>query len=116
MKTEKTRVSTGGAGDDTADGEQKKMLKGMRKHLKYLTSQPLFKNEMKTKYPTQMGKLPFSKIPAAGMASALTKVLEQKEKQKLKKNLPIKLKKQKKTLKHQQLNVKETEWTDIWKL
>lgn len=104
-------MSTGGAGDDEADRKQKKMLKGMKKHLKHLTSQPLFKNEMKTKYPTQMGKLPISKIPVVGMESALTKVLEQKEKQNLKKILPIKLKKQKKkkVKQQQELNVNETE-------
>ncbi|XP_013868964.1 ATP-dependent RNA helicase DDX24 isoform X2 [Austrofundulus limnaeus] len=105
-------ILLGGAEDDDADRRQTKMLKGMKKHLKHLTSQPLFKNEMKTKYPTQMGKPPVSKIPVVRMESALTKVLEQKEKQKLKKDLPIKLEKQKKKkkkVKQQQLNVNETE-------
>lgn len=88
--TEKPSVSTGGE-DDHADRQQQKMVKTMKKHLKRLTSRPLFTNAMKTKYPTKMGMLPVSKVSFAGMESALTSVSVQKEKQKLKKNFPKKL-------------------------
>ncbi|XP_068004933.1 ATP-dependent RNA helicase DDX24 [Melanerpes formicivorus] len=39
------------------ESQKQKMLKGMKKQLKHLLSQPLFKVLMKTKYPTQSGKL-----------------------------------------------------------
>ncbi|XP_037551354.1 ATP-dependent RNA helicase DDX24 [Nematolebias whitei] len=84
-------ILLGSSKDDHADREQKKMVKTMKKHLKHLTSRPLFTNAMKTKYPTKMGFLPVSKVSVAGMESALTSVSVQKEKQKLKKNLPKKL-------------------------
>eukprot|EP00064_Thunnus_orientalis_P001554 superscaffoldBa00000107_g1557 len=85
----------GRANDDEADREQQKMVKGMKKHLKHLISQPVFKNVIKTKYPTQMGKLSLPHMPLAGRESALTKVSIQKR-QKLKKGVPLQQKKQKK--------------------
>lgn len=85
----------GRANDDEADREQQKMVKGMKKHLKHLISQPVFKNVIKTKYPTQMGKLSLPHMPLAGKESALTKVSIQKR-QKLKKGVPLQQKKQKK--------------------
>ncbi|XP_067471024.1 ATP-dependent RNA helicase DDX24 [Thunnus thynnus] len=85
----------GRANDDEADREQQKMVKGMKKHLKHLISQPVFKNVIKTKYPTQMGKLSLPHMPLAGRESALTKVSIQKR-QKLKKGIPLQQKKQKK--------------------
>ncbi|KAM4898135.1 ATP-dependent RNA helicase DDX24 [Sylvia borin] len=39
------------------ESQKQKMLKGMKKELKHMLSQPLFKVLMKTKYPTQSGKL-----------------------------------------------------------
>ncbi|NWW34593.1 DDX24 helicase, partial [Panurus biarmicus] len=39
------------------EGQKQKMLKGMKKQLKHMLSQPLFKVLLKTKYPTQSGKL-----------------------------------------------------------
>lgn len=51
----------------------------MKKELKRLISLPIFKNVMKTKYPTQMGKLPLPQMPLAGMESALTRVSTQKK-------------------------------------
>uniref|UniRef100_A0A4W5RRT5 ATP-dependent RNA helicase n=1 Tax=Hucho hucho TaxID=62062 RepID=A0A4W5RRT5_9TELE len=47
-------VLLGGRKDEEDDRQQQKMVKGMKKHLKHLISQPVFKNVMKTKYPTQM--------------------------------------------------------------
>lgn len=69
----------GNAKDEDADREQQRMVKGMKKELKRLISLPIFKNVMKTKYPTQMGKLPLPQMPLAGMASALTRVSTQKK-------------------------------------
>ncbi|XP_071282659.1 ATP-dependent RNA helicase DDX24 [Agelaius tricolor] len=39
------------------ESQKQKMLKGMKNQLKHMLSQPLFKVLMKTKYPTQSGKL-----------------------------------------------------------
>ncbi|XP_062350634.1 ATP-dependent RNA helicase DDX24 [Cinclus cinclus] len=39
------------------ESQKQKMLKGMKQQLKHMLSQPLFKVLMKTKYPTQSGKL-----------------------------------------------------------
>lgn len=58
-------MSPGKGNDEELDREQKMMVKGMKKHLKHLISQPVFKSTMKTKYPTQMGKL---LLPLAAMA------------------------------------------------
>uniref|UniRef100_A0A665WPX6 ATP-dependent RNA helicase n=1 Tax=Echeneis naucrates TaxID=173247 RepID=A0A665WPX6_ECHNA len=74
----------GGGRDEEADREMQKTVKVMKKHLKYLLSQPVFKNVIKTKYPTQMGKLSLPHMPRSGMESALTTVSIQKKKQKLK--------------------------------
>uniref|UniRef100_A0A3Q2UBA2 ATP-dependent RNA helicase n=1 Tax=Fundulus heteroclitus TaxID=8078 RepID=A0A3Q2UBA2_FUNHE len=73
----------GSAREQDDDGQQQKMVKGMKKHLKHLISQPIFKNVMKTKYPTKMGKLELTNIPAAGMESALTRISGQKNTPKL---------------------------------
>ncbi|XP_074548007.1 ATP-dependent RNA helicase DDX24 isoform X2 [Halichoeres trimaculatus] len=82
--------------DEDTEREQQKMVKGMKKHLKFLISQPVFKNVIKTKYPTQMGKLSLPHLPLAGKESALTMVSLQGRKQKFKKGARVRLKKQKK--------------------
>ncbi|XP_027855890.1 ATP-dependent RNA helicase DDX24 [Xiphophorus couchianus] len=82
----------GGATDQETDMEQKKMVKQMKKNLKHLISQPIFKNLVKTKYPTKMGKLALANMPVAGMESALTRISGQK---KLKRYFPQQQKEQK---------------------
>lgn len=94
----------GRARDDEDDREQQAMVKGMKKHLKHLISQPVFKNVAKTKYPTQMGKLSLPHLPLAGMESALTRVSIEEKKQKLKKGVPPQQKKQKKAQQQWHLN------------
>ncbi|XP_067099780.1 ATP-dependent RNA helicase DDX24 [Osmerus mordax] len=75
----------GGRKDEEDERQQQKMVKGMKRHLKHLLSQPVFKNVMKTRYPTQMGKLSLPQLPLAGVETALTSVSIQRKKQKLKK-------------------------------
>uniref|UniRef100_A0A3P9KHT7 ATP-dependent RNA helicase n=1 Tax=Oryzias latipes TaxID=8090 RepID=A0A3P9KHT7_ORYLA len=74
----------GGAKDEDEEREQQKKVKGMKRHLKHLISQPIFKHAMKTRYPTQMGKLPLAHMPHATMESALTRVSNEKKNQKAK--------------------------------
>ncbi|KAM4540630.1 ATP-dependent RNA helicase DDX24 [Fundulus diaphanus] len=78
----------GSAREQDDDGQQQKMVKGMKKHLKHLISQPIFKNMMKTKYPTKMGKLDLTNIPVAGMESALARISGQKNAPKLTTGFP----------------------------
>ncbi|NXO22321.1 DDX24 helicase, partial [Cisticola juncidis] len=44
-------------GNEQEESQKQRMLKGMKRQLKHMLSQPLFKVFMKTKYPTQSGKL-----------------------------------------------------------
>ncbi|XP_068582473.1 ATP-dependent RNA helicase DDX24 [Cebidichthys violaceus] len=77
----------GGGKDEDDDREQQRAVKGMKKHLKHLISQPVFNSGIRTKYPTQMGKLSFPGMPAPGRGNALTRVSLQEKKQKLKKGV-----------------------------
>ncbi|KAG7238532.1 hypothetical protein INR49_030805 [Caranx melampygus] len=88
--------------DEDDDREQQKMLKAMKKHLKHLMSQPVFKNAIKTKYPTQMGKLSLPHMPRSSMESALTRVSTQEKKQKLQTGDPSKKKKRRQRKEKQQ--------------
>ncbi|XP_072424384.1 ATP-dependent RNA helicase DDX24 isoform X2 [Chiloscyllium punctatum] len=58
--------------------ERQKMLKAMKKQLKYLLLQPVFKNYLKTKYPTQFGRLTLPKLPLASQETALSTVKKHK--------------------------------------
>uniref|UniRef100_A0A7M4EQT5 ATP-dependent RNA helicase n=1 Tax=Crocodylus porosus TaxID=8502 RepID=A0A7M4EQT5_CROPO len=80
-------VLIGGRSSEQEESKQQKMLKGMKKHLKHLLSQPLFKILMKTKYPTQSGKLLLPWSPVSSSESALSTVSKQQAKRKKKKRL-----------------------------
>ncbi|XP_072545305.1 ATP-dependent RNA helicase DDX24 [Salminus brasiliensis] len=71
----------GGGRDDKDDRDQQKLVKGLKKHLKHLLTQPVFKPHMQTKYPTQMGKLQLPELPLAS-ETALISVTNQQRKQK----------------------------------
>lgn len=86
----------GKGNDEEQEREQQMMVKGMKKHLRHLISQPVFKNTMKTKYPTQMGKLCLPQAALAGMENALSMVSVQEKKKKLNKPVPSQQKKRKK--------------------
>ncbi|XP_077476744.1 ATP-dependent RNA helicase DDX24 [Stigmatopora argus] len=70
----------GNGRDDDDDREQEMMVKGMKKQLKHLISQNMFKSVTKTKYPTQMGSLCLSHFPVLGEQSALTRLTAQQNK------------------------------------
>lgn len=65
---------TGGRKDEDEDREQQRLMKGLKKQLKHLISQPVFRNQMKTKYPTQMGKLHLPQLPISTADTALASV------------------------------------------
>ncbi|KFQ03313.1 ATP-dependent RNA helicase DDX24, partial [Leptosomus discolor] len=64
------------------ESQKQKMLKGMKKQLKHMLSQPLFKVLMKTKYPTQSGKLLLPQTSVGISESALGTVSKQQAKNK----------------------------------
>ncbi|XP_061215850.1 ATP-dependent RNA helicase DDX24 [Neopsephotus bourkii] len=64
------------------ESQKQKMLKGMKKQLKHALSQPLFKVLMKTKYPTQSGKLLLPQTSVSISESALGTVSKQQAKKK----------------------------------
>ncbi|NXT50656.1 DDX24 helicase, partial [Pluvianellus socialis] len=64
------------------ESQKQKMLKVMKKQLKHMLSQPLFKVLMKTKYPTQSGKLLLPQTSVGISESALGTVSKQQAKKK----------------------------------
>uniref|UniRef100_UPI00398E5BDC ATP-dependent RNA helicase DDX24 n=1 Tax=Pristiophorus japonicus TaxID=55135 RepID=UPI00398E5BDC len=71
-------VLMGGGCNDSDEKQRQMMLKGMKKQLKYLFSQPVFKNYLKTKYPTQFGRLTLPALPLASQETALSTVKKHK--------------------------------------
>ncbi|NXX10473.1 DDX24 helicase, partial [Podargus strigoides] len=69
-------------GNEQEESQKQKMLKGMKKQLKHMLSQPLFKVLMKTKYPTQSGKLLLPQTSVGISESALGTVSKQRAKRK----------------------------------
>lgn len=82
LQMKKTRtpvlVFPGKGRDEDDEREQQAVVKGMKKQLKYLVSQPVFKHAARSRYPTQMGKLSLPHVPLAAMESALSRVTMQK--------------------------------------
>ncbi|KAM3920062.1 ATP-dependent RNA helicase DDX24 [Leptodactylus fuscus] len=70
----------GGKRDEQDDIQKQKTLKIMKKQLKRLLSQPIFRNVMKTKYPTQSGQLPLPSLPFSKGESALHTLSDHKSK------------------------------------
>ncbi|NXE54056.1 DDX24 helicase, partial [Casuarius casuarius] len=75
-------VSQGGKATEQEESQKQKMLKGMKKQLKHMLSQPLFKVLMKTKYPTQSGKLLLPQPSVSNSESALGTISKQQAKKK----------------------------------
>lgn len=49
-------------------------MKSLKNQLKQLISQPVFRHQMKTRYPTQMGKLTLPQLPVGTADTALASV------------------------------------------
>ncbi|XP_009688054.1 ATP-dependent RNA helicase DDX24 isoform X2 [Struthio camelus] len=75
-------VFMGGKATEQEESQKQKMLKGMKKQLKHMLSQPLFKVLMKTKYPTQSGKLLLPQPSVSNLESALGTISKQQAKKK----------------------------------
>ncbi|RXN22844.1 ATP-dependent RNA helicase DDX24 [Labeo rohita] len=60
----------GGKGEEE-DREQQRIVKSLKKQLKQLIAKPVFTHQMKSKYPTKMGKLQLPRLPIATADTAL---------------------------------------------
>lgn len=74
----------GGKVDEQEEHRRQKQIKILKKELRHLLSQPLFKDDLKTKYPTQSGKLPVLMAAPRKGESALSCLSKQKKKKKKK--------------------------------
>ncbi|KAM8948832.1 ATP-dependent RNA helicase DDX24 isoform 1-T7 [Lycaon pictus] len=70
--------------DQQEERRRQKQMKVLKKELRHLLSQPLFKDDLKTKYPTQSGKLPTLMSTPRNGESALSCLTKQKKKKKKK--------------------------------
>ncbi|NXT72448.1 DDX24 helicase, partial [Chaetops frenatus] len=73
-------------GNEQEESQKQKMLKGMKKQLKHMLSQPLFKVLMKTKYPTQSGKLLLPQTSVSISALGAVSKKQAKKKKSIKQN------------------------------
>lgn len=71
----------GGKVDQQEERRRQKQLKVLKKELRHLLSQPLFKEDLKTKYPTQSGRLPVLVAAPRNGESALSCLSRQKKRQ-----------------------------------
>jgi ATP-dependent RNA helicase DDX24/MAK5 len=74
-------MSQGGKADQQEERRRQKQMKVLKKELRHLLSQPLFKENLKTKYPTQSGRLPLPVAVSRNGESALCCLSKQKKKQ-----------------------------------
>lgn len=72
----------GGKADQQEERRRQKQMKILKKELRHLLSQPLFKEDLKTRYPTQSGKLPLAVAAPSRGESALSCLSRQKRKKK----------------------------------
>ncbi|XP_012594073.2 ATP-dependent RNA helicase DDX24 [Microcebus murinus] len=72
----------GGKADQQEERRRQKQMKVLKKELRHLLSQPLFTEGLKTKYPTQSGKLPHLVSAPKNSESALSCLSKQKKKTK----------------------------------
>ncbi|KAG8449087.1 hypothetical protein GDO86_015949 [Hymenochirus boettgeri] len=72
----------GGKKNEQAERLKAQSLKAMKKHLKQLLSRPVFNKILRTKYPTESGKLPLPSLPENTLDSALLTISKQKAKKK----------------------------------
>ncbi|XP_005390422.1 PREDICTED: ATP-dependent RNA helicase DDX24 [Chinchilla lanigera] len=69
----------GGKADQQEERRRQKQMKALKKELRHLLSQPLFKEDLKTKYPTQSGRLPVLAAAPRSGESALSCLSRQKQ-------------------------------------
>ncbi|EPQ14926.1 ATP-dependent RNA helicase DDX24 [Myotis brandtii] len=69
----------GGKADQQEERRRQKQMKILKKELRHLLSQPLFKDDLKTKYPTQSGQPPVLRPAPRNGESALSCLSKQKK-------------------------------------
>jgi ATP-dependent RNA helicase DDX24/MAK5 len=78
----------GGKADQLEEHQRQKQMKVLKKQLCHLLPQPLFKDILKTKYPTQSGRLPLLVAVPRNGDSALSCLSKQKKKPKVQQQVP----------------------------
>ncbi|XP_012871574.1 PREDICTED: ATP-dependent RNA helicase DDX24 isoform X1 [Dipodomys ordii] len=71
----------GGKADLQEERRRQKQMKVLKKELRHLLAQPLFKEDLRTKYPTQSGRLPQLMVAPRKGESALRCLSKQRKKQ-----------------------------------
>ncbi|XP_006879266.1 PREDICTED: ATP-dependent RNA helicase DDX24 [Elephantulus edwardii] len=66
--------------DEQEEHRRQKQMKILKQELRHLLSQPLFKHDLKTKYPTQSGRLPVVLSTSRNGESALSCISKQNKK------------------------------------
>lgn len=74
-------VFQGGKADQQEERRRQKQMKVLKKELRHLLSQPLFKVDLKTKYPTQSGRPPVLRPAPRNGESALSCLSQQKRRE-----------------------------------
>ncbi|XP_008819908.1 ATP-dependent RNA helicase DDX24 [Nannospalax galili] len=72
----------GGKADQQEERRRQKQMKVLKRELRQLLAQPLFQENLKTKYPTQSGRLPLPMVAPRNGESALSCLSKQKRKKK----------------------------------
>lgn len=72
----------GGKADQQEERRRQKHMKVLKKELRQLLSQPLFQENLKTKYPTQSGRPPLPVVAPRSGESALSCLSKQRKKKK----------------------------------
>lgn len=73
-------MALGGKADQQEERQRQKQMKVLKKELRHLLSQPLFKGDLKTKYPTQAGRPPLLAAAPGQGESALSCLSRQRKK------------------------------------
>lgn len=74
----------GGKADQQEERRRQKQMKILKQELRHLLSQPLFQESLKTRYPTQSGRLPQPMVAPRNGESALSCLSRQKRRRRKK--------------------------------
>lgn len=74
----------GGKADQQEERRRQKQIKVLKQELRHLLSQPLFQENLKTRYPTQSGRLPQPMVAPRNGESALSCLSRQKRRRRKK--------------------------------
>lgn len=83
LKIELEESSKGAKADQQEECGRQKQMKILKQELRHLLSQPLFQENLKTRYPTQSGRSPQPAMARRNVESALSCLSRQKRRRKM---------------------------------